>query len=59
MLSQGENTPGKSPAETQSMKIQVKSGEISVRKNVVKIMQSQYSKFNHSKQGKRFEDIKK
>ena len=31
---------GKSPAETQSMKIQVKSGEIPVRKNVGKIMQN-------------------
>ena len=58
-LSHGENTSGKNPAETQSMKIQVKSEKIPVRKNVVKIMQSQYSKFNHSKQGKRFEDIKK
>ena len=33
-LGQGENTPGKNPAEAQSMKIQVKSGEIQVRKNV-------------------------
>ena len=55
------------------MKIQVKSGEIPVCKNVVKIMQnlgchrpqspkltfSQYSKFNHNNQGKRFKDIKK
>ena len=57
-LGQGENTPGKNPAETQSIKIQVKSGEIPVRKNV-KTMQSQYSKCNHSKQGKKFEDIKK
>ena len=38
--SQGENTPGKNPAETQSLKIQVKSGEILVRKNVGKIMQN-------------------
>ena len=37
---QGENTPGKNPAETQSMKIQVKSGEILVRKSVGKIMQN-------------------
>ena len=58
-LGQGENTSGKNPSETQSMKIQVNSGETTVRKNVVKIMQSQYSKFSHSKQGKRFEDIKK
>ena len=58
----------KNPAETQSMKIQVKSGKIPVCKNVGKIMQnlgkrrltpksakltvSQYSKFNHNKQGK-------
>ena len=39
-LGQGENTSGKKPAETQSMKIQVKSGEIPVRKNVGKIMQN-------------------
>ena len=31
---------GKNPAETQLMKIQVKSGEILVRKNVGKIMQN-------------------
>ena len=37
---QRENTPGKNPAETQSMKIQVKSGEILVRKYVGKIMQN-------------------
>ena len=37
---QGENTPGKNLAETQSMKIQVKSGEILVQKNVRKIMQN-------------------
>ena len=30
---QGENTPGKNPAEIQSVKIQVKSGEILVLKN--------------------------
>ena len=73
-LRQRESTSGKNPAESQSMKIQVKSEEIPVRKNVGKIMQnvavadlqlkrqswhvSQHSKFNHSKQGKRFEDIK-
>ena len=39
-LDQGENTPGKTTAEIQSVKIQVKSGEIPVRKNVGKIMQS-------------------
>ena len=33
---QGENTPRKKPAETQSMKIQVKLGEMLVRKNVGK-----------------------
>ena len=37
---QAENTPGKNPAETQSIKIQVKSGEILVRKNVGKIVQN-------------------
>ena len=37
---QRENTPRKNPTETQSMKIQVKSGEIPVRKNVGKIMQN-------------------
>ena len=36
---QRENTPRKNPTETQSMKIQVKSGEIPVRKKVGKIMQ--------------------
>ena len=51
-LGQGENTSVKNPAETQSMKIQVKSCKIPVRKNVVKTMQSQYSKFNHSNKGK-------
>ena len=35
---QRENTPRKNPTETQSMKIQVKSGEIPVRKKVGKIM---------------------
>ena len=39
-LGQGESTPGKKPTETQSMKTQVNSGEIPVRKNVVKIMQN-------------------
>ena len=39
-LDQGENTPGKTTAEIQSVKIQAKSGEIPVRKNVGKIMQS-------------------
>ena len=40
-FSQGENPPPKkNPAETQSMKIQVKSGEILVCKNVGKIMQN-------------------
>ena len=58
-LGQEENTSGKNPTDTQSMKIQVKLGEMPVRKNVVKIMQRQYSKFSHSKQRKRFEDIKK
>ena len=37
---QGENTPGKKPTETQSVKIQVKLGERLVRKNVGKIMQN-------------------
>ena len=37
---QVENTPGKNPAETQSMKIQVRSREILVRKNVGRIMQN-------------------
>ena len=37
-LGQGENTSGKNAAETQS--IQVKSGEIPVRKNDGKIMQN-------------------
>lgn len=37
---QGENTPGKAPAETQSMKMQVKSGGNPVRKNIRKIMQN-------------------
>ena len=36
---QRQNTPGKKSAKTQSMKIQVKSGEIPVRKNGGKIMQ--------------------
>ena len=40
---QGENTPGKNPAETQSIKIQVKSGEVLARKNVGKIMQNEDS----------------
>ena len=35
-----KNTPKKTPAETQSMKIQVKSGEIPACKNVGKIMQN-------------------
>ena len=39
-LSQRENLPRKNPAETQSMKIQVKSGEILVCKNFGKIMQN-------------------
>ena len=43
-LGQGENTSGKKPAETQSMKIQVKSGEIPVRKNVGKIMKNEGSR---------------
>ena len=37
---EGENTPGKNAGETQSMKIQVKSGEILVPKNVGTIMQN-------------------
>ena len=37
-MSFSQNTPGKNPAETQSMTIQVKSGEIPVRKKVEKIM---------------------
>ena len=39
-LGQGENTPGKNPAETQSMKTQIKLGDIPVRKNVGKFMQN-------------------
>ena len=39
-LGQGENTPGKKTAETQSMKTQVNSGEIPVRKDVGKVMQN-------------------
>ena len=39
-LSQGEYTPRKNPGGTQSMKIQVKPGEIPVRKNVGKNMQN-------------------
>ena len=35
-LGVGENTPGKKPVETQSMKIQVKSGKIPIRKNIEK-----------------------
>ena len=37
---QGENTPGKKPAKTQSMKIQVNSGDIPFHKNVGKILQN-------------------
>ena len=39
-LRQGENTSENNPAKTQSMKSQVKSGKIPVRKNVSKIMQN-------------------
>ena len=39
-LGQGKNTRRRDPAETQSMKIQVTSGEMLVRKNVGKIMQN-------------------
>ena len=39
-LGQGENTPGKNPAETHSMKIQVILGEIPVCKNVGKFLQN-------------------
>ena len=39
-LGQGEKYTGKKLAETQSMKTQVKSGEIPVRKNFEKIMQN-------------------
>ena len=39
-LDQGESTPGKKLAETQSMKTQVNSGEMPVRMDVGKIMQS-------------------
>ena len=35
-LGVGENTPGKKPVETQSMKIQAKSGKIPIRKNIEK-----------------------
>ena len=37
---QGENTPRKYSVETQSMKIQVNSGEMQICKNVGKIMQN-------------------
>ena len=37
---QEKNTPGKNPAETQSMKTQIKLGDIPVRKNVGKFMQN-------------------
>ena len=37
---EGEKTPRKTHAETQSVKVQVKSGEIPARKNVGKIMQN-------------------
>ena len=37
---QGENTSGKNPSETSSMKIQVKSGEVPVWKNAGKIVQN-------------------
>ena len=39
-LGQGESTPRKKPTETQSMKTQVNSGEIPVRKDVRKIVQN-------------------
>ena len=74
-LSHREKTPEKTPTETQSMKIQVKLGEMPVRKNVGKIMQNVNScrvtsksarltcystlKIQSHKHGKRFEDIKK
>ena len=46
-LDQGENAPQKNTAETQSMKIQVMSGEIPVSKNVGKIMQNVGSRNLH------------
>ena len=39
-LDQGESTPGEKTTETQSMKTQVNSGEIPVRKDVGKFMQN-------------------
>ena len=39
-LGQGENTPGKPPSETQSIKIQVKSGELPVLKNLGKVIRN-------------------
>ena len=39
-LDQGESAPGKTPAETQSMKSQVNSEEIPVCNDVGKIMQN-------------------
>ena len=39
-LGEGEKTPRKTHVENQSVKVQVKSGEIPVCKNVGKIMQN-------------------
>ena len=39
-LGQRENTSSKIPADKQAMKIQIKSGEIQVHKNVEKIMKN-------------------
>ena len=51
-LGQGESTPGKTAAETQSMKSQINSGEIPVRKDVGKIMQHLGSRRLTSKSAK-------
>ena len=69
LLGQGEKYTGKKLTETQSMKIQIKSGEIAVCQNVGKIMRNvdsrrltpKLSNMQNSvtgKHGKRFENIK-